>query len=136
MANDYRLSGMLPLLGFAIFLSGCGRAEELPATYPVSGQVRWDDGSPMQQGGTVLFQSADQTNLTVSGEIGADGSYSLTTSRADQQQPGAVPGEYRVTIVPTMGPEQTQPPIVLRQKVSVSAAENQIDLRLPQRPPR
>lgn len=73
-------------------LIGCG--EERVPTYPVSGTVTFDDGSPVRTG-TVEFASVDQ-NLTATGRIGDDGSFILGTFTSDD---GACAGNHRVIVV-------------------------------------
>lgn len=75
------------------WLSGCGSG-----TYPVSGKVVYEDGTPVSglAGGFVTFQSAEE-KTSAQGSIRRDATFTLTTyTKAD----GALPGLYRVVITP------------------------------------
>ena len=72
-------------------ISGCG-ASQVP-TYPVSGTVVSDDGSPVRTG-TVELESRDH-KLTATGTIREDGSFVLGTYSNDD---GACVGEHRVIV--------------------------------------
>ena len=73
-------------------LVGCG--ESRVSTYPVSGTVVFDDGSPVSTG-TVEFSSIDH-ELTATGKIGEDGSFVLGTYKTDD---GACAGNHRVIVM-------------------------------------
>jgi hypothetical protein len=85
------------LLVFVLgFLTGCN---DKPKTYPVTGTVKFADGTPLV-GGTVEFRNitddiAKQVNAR--GEIGPDGKYQLTTF---QPNDGAITGEHQVCVFP------------------------------------
>lgn len=92
------------------FLTGCS---DKPKTYPVSGTVKFADGTPLA-GGTVEFRNitddvAKQVNAR--GEIGPDGKYQLTTF---QPKDGAIAGEHQVCVFPptyeTPGNFNSEPP--------------------------
>ncbi len=85
------LRRILLLVGLVLICSGCGRT-----TYPVNGTVVWQDGSPAKElaGGSVEFESGEK-NLSASGEIRSDGSFTLTTFKKGD---GAPPGTYKVLI--------------------------------------
>lgn len=72
-------------------VAGCG-ASQVP-TYPVSGTVVSDDGSPVRTG-TVELESRDH-KLTATGTIRQDGSFVLGTYASDD---GACAGEHRVIV--------------------------------------
>jgi hypothetical protein len=73
-------------------LSGCGAGRH--KTVPVEGQVLWSkDGKPVE-GATVTFEA---DNLpSASGITNSEGKFKLTTYTNND---GAVPGDYKVTIV-------------------------------------
>lgn len=86
-------------LGLAV-LTGCSDSapkREGPPTYPVSGVVT-QGGSPVA-GATVRFELADGSKSS-SGRTDAQGKYVLATFEAGD---GALPGDYRVTIVKMEG---------------------------------
>ena len=72
-------------------VTGCG-ASQVP-TYPVSGTVVSDDGSPVRTG-TVELESRDH-KLTATGTIREDGSFVLGTYTSND---GACAGEHRVIV--------------------------------------
>src|SRR5262249_12935685 len=74
--------------------AGCGG----PHPYPVSGQVVYDDGEVATDlvGSDVIFTS-DELKVSSSGEIDGNGRYTLTMKRKED---GALPGRYKVVIVP------------------------------------
>jgi hypothetical protein len=77
-------------------LAGCGGpAPYRGALYPVKGQVLLGDGKPLP-GGTVRF-IPKQGGLPASGQIEADGTFSLKSKTRE----GAAPGEYKVRIEPS-----------------------------------
>lgn len=75
-------------LGFvAVLAAGCGGSGV--KTYPVSGKVTFEDGSPLTKG-TVVFES---TTMAAMGQIQPDGTYTLTTYKDGD---GAPEGSYKV----------------------------------------
>ena len=78
-----------------VLVSGCG-GEEKPAI-PVQGQLFYK-GSEPAAGALVVFHpvSSDTSTIKPTGEVKEDGSFTLTTYRADD---GAPAGEYTVTVV-------------------------------------
>lgn len=79
-------------------LIGCGRGGEV-ATYPVTGVVRYSDGSPLP-GGTITLHSAESKYPT-RGVIDDDGSFVIGTFTVDD---GAPAGSYQVSIIPDLPP--------------------------------
>ncbi|MBM4004576.1 MAG: carboxypeptidase regulatory-like domain-containing protein [Planctomycetes bacterium] len=77
--------------GLLLSLTGCSNPLR---TYPVSGKVVFDDGSPVRVG-TIEFKSMDH-QVQARGTIERDGSYHLTTF---QENDGAVAGRHRVVVV-------------------------------------
>ena len=80
----------LVMLGWLTALGGCSKG---PPVYPVKGVVKYQ-GKPLTTG-VVAFHHTDAKSPLVKGEIGADGTFHLTTQRPKD---GAAPGEYRVTV--------------------------------------
>lgn len=75
----------------AACVAGCG--DSRPATYPVEGVLRFEDGRPVTFG-TVEFRSPAE-RLTARGKIDERGHFHLTTfSEGD----GAVAGEHQVIV--------------------------------------
>ena len=86
-----RTSFCMTLFGVSLLI-GCG--ESRVPTYPVSGTVVFDDGSPVRTG-TVELASVDQ-KLTATGKIGDDGSFVLGTFTSND---GACAGNHRVIVM-------------------------------------
>lgn len=85
----------------AVLATGCGDGRR--ATYPVTGTVKFADGTPLA-GGTVEFESSDPTaeHLNARGEIQADGAFRLSTY---VEGDGAIEGEHRVSVHPPQPPD-------------------------------
>jgi hypothetical protein len=86
---------------FGLFLAGtagCGGGSKV---YPVRGTVAYPDGTPAKElaGYKVEFEALDAQHegrgVSAEGEIQSDGSFRLTTFKADD---GAFPGRHRVLI--------------------------------------
>ncbi|MDX1945494.1 MAG: hypothetical protein SFU86_08795 [Pirellulaceae bacterium] len=80
----------------ALLATGCGPRN--PPTYPVTGKVTLEDGTPLA-GAQVEFEGKTPAGETInaSGETGPDGVYMLTTF---EKGDGAVAGEHRVIVAP------------------------------------
>jgi hypothetical protein len=117
---------------------GCGGPEPPESVYPVKGEVFYR-GKPAV-GALVAFHKvgADPNAGQPSGEVQDDGTFTLTSYRADD---GAAPGEYQVTISwrettggslsdPEYGPEKLpkkyQTPDKSGLSVSVTAGSNNL----------
>jgi len=83
------------VLAVVTLITGCGSGDQV-ATYPVTGEVVFADGSPLQ-GGSILFNSEQYAELTARGQVGADGSFKLQTYVTGD---GAVAGRHQVAILP------------------------------------
>lgn len=83
----------LAILGApALFAVGCNSGTL--KTYPIQGQVVFQDGSPVKVG-TVETKAAGK-NVQATGSIATDGTFTLTTYRPND---GAIAGEHKVVIV-------------------------------------
>jgi hypothetical protein len=91
----------LRLAAVALMLSsgGCNTGPEPPKTYPVEGQVRLKDGTPLPGGG-IEFRSTIDPSKSTFGQIKEDGTYSLYTIYGNKKVDGAMEGPHRVTITP------------------------------------
>src|SRR5688500_17008730 len=107
------LRGRILVVGM-LFLAGCsGSRSDLPATYPVTGQVVDAKGSPLR-GGTVQFETGWASDLTAVGVIRPDGTFTVKTFRDEVEVSGAPEGEYQVTISPPPGADSSaRPPVTL-----------------------
>ena len=82
--------GLLALVG----LLGPGCAPSHPPAYPVSGLVRFEDGTPVRTG--VVELESVELSVNARGEIRRDGSFQLTTWSTND---GAVAGKHRAVVV-------------------------------------
>jgi hypothetical protein len=80
------------LLALVVALPGCGSGR---AT--VTGTVRYDDGSPVEAGSVVGEATVDGKLVAVQGTIRKDGSFGWG---GDREGDGALPGKYKVIVVP------------------------------------
>ena len=110
-------------------LSGCGPAQ--PQIAPTAGTVKFH-GKPLEHG-TVVFHPPGGTP-TAQGQIQADGSFLLTTFKADD---GAVVGQNTVTVevlgeghAPSPIPAKYRTPHASPLKVEVVPGENHFALEL------
>lgn len=97
MSSPVRIACFLSLL----FLAGCG--SHGPKTYPVSGEVVFEDGVVLQ-GGLVEFSSAER-EMSATGRIGPDGKFRLTTVKDGD---GAIAGLHRAIVITTYGGDLIQ----------------------------
>ena len=84
------------LLCGLLLLAGCGSRG--PRTYPVTGEVVFEDGVALQ-GGLVEFTAVEQ-EISSSGRIGPDGKFRLTTRTEGD---GTVAGEHRAIVITAFG---------------------------------
>lgn len=104
--RDLRSAIIFPL---CLALAGCGGEEkDLPTTVPVTGSVSYN-GAPVE-GALVSFQSATVDSMgnaakPATGTTGPDGRFQLSTYVSGTDLvPGALPGEYKVTVSKTETP--------------------------------
>jgi hypothetical protein len=128
------------LVAALLLAAGCQRNSNLPKTYPVRGKVVFADGTPLS-GGLVQFTPENRAEVTTTGAIQEDGSFTLKTLVDAELLTGALEGQHTVTILPPLGQDQRAPKgmpqhsIQLREPVTVKAdTSNTFTLTLPQRP--
>src|SRR5260370_23831932 len=93
LPGSFRLL-VLPVLFLLVAgMSGCSSG-----LYPVKGKVVFKDGTPLK-GGIVVFESLDHDRVMARGDIGSDGTFSLSTNKPGD---GALPGKYRVLVSPPL----------------------------------
>jgi hypothetical protein len=108
-------------------LGACQEVEpELPATYPVTGEVRYSDGKLLAQG-VVQFHSEENSSLNVSAPI-VDGRFALVTAFDRATRPGAIPGRYRVSVTPAF--DVVPQTIELHDRYEVLARPTEVPIRL------
>jgi hypothetical protein len=117
-----------------VLVLGCGTSRpegDLPELHPTRGVVT-SAGKPVA-GGLLRLKavaSADN-NLRVTGPVGADGAFELSTTHALSQRkaPGAPTGDYTVTYMPP-GETQSVMPVKLSQRVTIKPGPNELTLKL------
>jgi hypothetical protein len=128
-----------PALGL-LLLAGCGEKQPaFPDVHPVRGVVKV--GGKPAAGGSVRFDADPAVpGYIISGPVGPDGAFTLTTVRTTdkvaERKPGAPAGAYRVTYMPPAGDQTAGPPPeppVLPKPVTVEAKENDLTLDFPGR---
>ncbi len=82
-----RLLALLPIV-----LAGCGTGR-----YPVTGQVVYQDGTPVTEGTVVAEMEDKEGRVMAQGDIRPDGSFDWGTQRPGD---GARPGKYKVAVLP------------------------------------
>jgi hypothetical protein len=124
-------------LAAVLLATGCQGGKALPKTYPVSGKVVYSDGTPMT-GGLVQFKPKGNAEVTTSGAIAQDGSFTLNSFVDNQKVTGAIEGPHTVTILPPLGQDQhaargsSVQPIELRESFTVKPDEsNTFTITLP-----
>ena len=119
------------LLACLLLCAGCGGAPEIeiPQTHPAGGKVL-KAGQPLTAG-TVEFQPQGAAGQRASGEIQPDGTFSLSTIVDVEKVAGAVPGQYKATVIPPIPADQNvqifNPPDVF----TVEAKDNQFTIQIP-----
>jgi hypothetical protein len=97
IGSSFHRCCLITIASVAGFLTGCGNGEK-PAV-PVQGQLFYK-GSQSATGAMVVFHplpaDTSSTAIKPTGEVREDGSFSLTTYKADD---GAPEGEYAVTVI-------------------------------------
>jgi len=81
-------------ISLASIVSGCG--DSARETYPVSGLVRFPDGSVLRDGSVEFELIGRKPPVTATGMIGPDGTFTLGTFAVGD---GAIPGKHRVAVI-------------------------------------
>ena len=111
-----------------------------PELHPAKGVVKV--GGKPASGGLVQFRAEDSAaaDYLVTGDVGADGSFTLSTGHAQdrrgERKPGAPAGKYRVTYLPPQGDQTAgRPalPVDAPQPVTITPGDNNLPLDLPRR---
>jgi len=127
-------------VSFAFVVVGCSAdpATALPEVHPTKGVVK-QAGKPVT-GGFVQFQAENATGADhlISGEVGPDGTFVLTTSHAldrnADRKKGVPAGRYRVTYSAVQGDQtagRPTPPVQLPQLFTVEAGDNNLTIDVP-----
>lgn len=109
---------------------GCSNQEPVPTTFPVTGSVSFTNGKPYA-GGTIQFRLDKNQELTVTGKIEENGTFSLYTIKGKQRIEGAPPGSYEVMIAPAIGKDRKMPflPFFLPKNYQVQERENHFKIQ-------
>lgn len=125
----------------AVAPAGCGGGGgNQPAfadLHPVKGVVK-RDGKPAS-GGVIRFNpDPDRGEFIINSEVGPDGTYQLTTTRATDQRgerkSGAPAGAYTVVFIPPLGDQAaggSLDPVTYAKPVTVGTGDNDIPIDLP-----
>jgi hypothetical protein len=103
----------------------------MPATFPVTGSVLREDGTPYRRG-SLQFRPDSNEDFTVRGDIEENGTFRLHTLKGNGRADGAPAGAYEVTISPALGPDRKAPfaPFVAPKKYVVEAGENNLEIKI------
>jgi hypothetical protein len=118
------------LTGLALALGCSGRDVSLPTTFPVTGSVVTDKGKPYA-GGSLQFHPDSKEDITVIGDIAADGTFRLRTLKGSTNIEGAPAGSYEVTVIPPLGPDRkaTFSTFTMPSKYKIEPRENHLEIR-------
>jgi hypothetical protein len=120
------------LMALVCAAAGCDDRSAGPKTYPVKGRTSFqEDGQPMTAG-MVQFESTTDANLNGRGDLGADGTFTLSTIVGDKKVGGLAAGTYRAWVLPPQGADHAARPLVARGLFKVDpAGPNEFTLTLP-----
>ncbi len=131
----YRFALAVSCMAIGVTMLGCGG--ENVNTVPVAGVVTYN-GSPVE-GADVAFHPKSETGRVASGKTDSQGQFTLTTYVSpDQQELGAVPGEYAIAVTKTEvsgGPMSPEEMATQMQGSSSNSAPQLVDAssKLPER---
>lgn len=134
---------MRTTLVFALgLLAGCGsdkKQPDFPDLSPVKGVVK-RDGQPVKGGAVRFTPDPDKPEFLINSEVGADGTFALTTVRTTdskgERKPGAPPGKYKAAYTPPLGDQTAGGPtgaVEATKPVTVSAGNNEVTVELPKK---
>jgi hypothetical protein len=108
----------------------------MPKTCAAGGSVTWKEGQPMK-GGSVLFSSKTDHEISVAGQIQDDGTFILHTIIDRSRRAGAPEGDYQVSVIPPLqGGHKGVPPIAVPGTFTiVSGGENKFKIQVDASPP-
>lgn len=122
-----------------VVLAGCGGDGQppFPDVHPVKGVVK-KGGKAVTGGGVRFDPDPPKPEFIVTGNVEADGTFTLgtvrTTDKVAERKPGAPAGKYKVTYMPPAG-DQTAggasfDPITAPNPVTVEAKDNDLTVDL------
>lgn len=124
------------LAGVSVALAGCGTGDQpaFPELHPVTGVVR-RGGRPVNGGAVRFTPDPDRPEFLINSDVGADGTYTLstvrTTDKKGERKAGAPAGTYAVTYTPPLGDQAAGgdvSPVMLPNPVTVKAGANDIPI--------
>jgi hypothetical protein len=120
------------LSALSLTAPGCGRpADAMPPVHRVTGTVTYAGGEPVVNGG-IQFMPVGDSSYSVSGEIQADGSFTLYTVKGSVRAAGAPEGEYQVSVQPPIPADHRPVPAVsLPKTYKVEAKDNTFAIEIP-----
>ncbi len=131
-----------PLFLLAALAAGCGgdaSQPKFPDLNPAAGVVK-RAGQPVKGGAVQFVPDPDRPDFLVNSEVGADGTFALstvrTTDKSGERKTGAPAGKYKVVYQPPLG-DQTAggqlSPINVPAPVEVKAGPNDLLVELPKK---
>jgi hypothetical protein len=125
-----RLRFLSGWIGLALAVGCSGRDASLPVTFPVTGSVVTEKGKPYT-GGSLQFHPDSKEDVTVIGDIAADGTFRLRTLKGSTNTEGAPAGSYEVTVIPPLGPDRKAlfSTFTMPTKYKIEPRENRLEIR-------
>ena len=121
-----------------VLMAGCGGSQQpFAELYPVKGVVL-RDGQPVQKGTIQFVGASGNASFIVNSEVGADGTFELTTVRttdsSGERKTGAPAGAYTVTYTPFSDQRGGNfNPVALPKPITVEAKPNELRIDLPKK---
>jgi len=108
---------------------GCAGGK-MPKTHEVKGTVTYKDGKVLE-GGSVRLQSQGASDVTISGDIGPDGKFTVSTIGTEGKTTGAPEGQYTLSVTAPMGADRSVPALIVTKPSSVTVKPGEsLDLQV------
>lgn len=118
-----------------VAMAGCNSEAKGPPLSPAKGVAKGIGGIPMT-GGTLEFTPAEGTAGSAVADIQPDGTFTIYTIVEGQRRPGAMVGNYVVTVIPPGVGEKQMDPITLIGTTTIKEGENNLAFDVPIAVPR
>jgi hypothetical protein len=128
-----KTAGIVLLCGLVATGAGCGTSPREPAIqgHPAKGEVVFKGSQPLT-GGLIEFLPVGAAGQRAFGTIEPDGKFQLSTFQGNDKVPGAVEGEYQVSVTLPPGMEHAPPPpINLPGTYQVKPQNNEFHIEVP-----
>jgi len=114
---------VLAASGVALFLSvvGCDKTPKLP-TIPAGGTVTYN-GAPVANAQVGYYPADPESGRTAVAETDASGRFTLKTPLGSTSSPGAMPGEYKVTVLKMAQTNTVSPADMKKNPAEMTPAE-------------